>query len=115
FSTVARGLITDLDAAGIRVGEVLGGGGRNRDRFVRQFQDGELDVLVCTSSGERGLNLQQASVIVHYDLPWTPKAVIQRTGRAIRIGSRNQHVEVLIPLMDDAISMRVATLVVTRA
>jgi len=115
FATVARGIIDDLDACGVRVGEVLGGGGRKRDRMIAQFQCGELDVLVCTSSGERGLNLQQASVIVHYDLPWTPKAVIQRTGRAMRIGSENQHVEVMFPLMEGTIEERVAGLVVSRA
>lgn len=115
FATVARGLIDDLDAAGVRVGAVLGGGGRRRDQMIVAFQNGELDVLVCTSSGERGLNLQQANVIVHYDLPWTPKGVIQRTGRAMRIRSENTHLEVIFPLMEGTIEERVAALVVTRA
>lgn len=115
FATVARGLIADLDAGGVRVGEVLGGGGAKRDRMITEFQNGDLDVLVCTASGERGLNLQQASVIVHYDLPWTPKSVIQRTGRMLRIGSDNRHVEVVFPLMKGTIEERVASLVVSRA
>ena len=115
FATVARGVIDDLDAAGVRVGEVLGGGGKKRDRMVAEFQTGQLDVLVCTSSGERGLNLQQANTIVHYDLPWTPKGVIQRTGRAMRIKSQNKTLQVVFPLMAGTIEERVAGLVVTRA
>ena len=83
--------------------------------MVAGFQRGDLDVLVCTSSGERGLNLQQATTIVHYDLPWTPKGVIQRTGRAMRIKSQNSKVTVVFPLMEGTIEERVAAMVVTRA
>lgn len=115
FATCATGLIDDLDANGIRVGSVLGGGGKARDRMIAEFQRGDLDVLVCTSSGERGLNLQQADVVVHYDLPWAPKSVIQRTGRAIRIGSVHKSVEVIFPLMMGTIEERVGALVVKRA
>jgi hypothetical protein len=115
FATVATGLIEDFDASGVRVGWVLGGGGKKRDEMIAAFQAGDLDVLVCTSAGERGLNLQMASVIVHYDLPWTPKSVIQRTGRGMRIKSPNKSLELIFPLMRGTIEERVAALVVTRA
>lgn len=115
FSTVARGLITDLDAAGIRVGEVLGSGGAKRDRMVAEFQSGALDVLVCTSSAEKGLNLQAATTIVHYDLPWTPKGVIQRTGRAQRLASEHTELNVVFYIMKGTIEERVCALVVSRA
>lgn len=115
FATVARGIIDDLDARGVAVGGVLGGEGRKRDRQIAEFQNGQLDVLVCTSSGERGLNLQQATTIVHYDLPWTPKGIIQRTGRAKRIGATSAHVTVVFPIMVGTIEERVASLVVARA
>lgn len=115
FATVARGLVADLDAAGLRVGEVLGGGGRRRDRFVEQFQNGALDVLVATSAGERGLNLQAATTVVHYDLPWTPQSIIQRMGRAERMGSTNSLLKVVFPVMADTIEERVSSVVVARA
>lgn len=115
FASVARGLIQDLDAAGVRVGEVLGGGGKKRDRHTLAFQNGELDVLVCTSAGERGLTLTAASVLYHYDLPWVPKSVIQRQGRMLRIGTEHREVEVVFPIMEGTIEERVAGLVVSRA
>jgi hypothetical protein len=115
FATVATGLIADFEAAGIRVGSILGGGGAARDRMVTEFQNGDLDVLVSTSSGEKGLNLQRASVIVHYDLPWTPKGIIQRTGRARRLKSVNKHVTVVFPLMEGTVEEKVAATVVARA
>lgn len=115
FATVARGLIEDLDASGIRVGEVIGGGGAKRDRHVVAFRNGELDVLVCTSAGERGLNLQTATTIVHYDLPWTPQGIIQRSGRVERIGATADKIKIVFPIMAGTIEERVASVVVARA
>lgn len=115
FATVAKGLIADLDAAGLRVGEVLGGGGKKRDRHIDSFRRGQLDVLVCTSAGERGLNLQTATTLIHYDLPWTPSAVIQRNGRVERIGAGETPIKIVFPIMAGTIEERVVAIVVSRA
>lgn len=115
FATVARGIIADLADAGVRVGAVMGGGGKARDRATTQFTAGELDVLVCTSAGKRGLNLQTATTVVHYDLPWTPEDIIQRSGRVERIGATSKRVEVLFPIMRGTIEERVSSVVVARA
>lgn len=114
FATVAGGLFDDLYAAGARVGLVAGAGGRSRTQTVEDFQDGLLDVLVCTKSGERGLNLQRATTLVHYDLPWTADRLVQRTGRLTRIGSLNPTIHLVFPLMAGTIEERVARVVVTR-
>lgn len=44
-------------------------------------------VLVATDVAGEGLNLQAASVVVHYDLPWAPARLAQRLGRIRRLGS----------------------------
>jgi hypothetical protein len=115
FSTVAGHLIADLRADGCSVGAVLGGGGAGRDRDIAEFCDGKIDVLVATAAGKRGLNLQRAKVVIQYDLPWTPEDVIQRTGRAERLGSTNDEIRVVFPLLTDTIDERVAAVVVARA
>lgn len=51
--------------------------------------------LVVTEVAAEGLDLQRACRVVHYDLPWTPMRLEQREGRAIRLGSRHQEVEVV--------------------
>jgi superfamily II DNA or RNA helicase len=51
--------------------------------------------LVVTEVAAEGLDLQRAARVVHYDLPWTPMRLEQREGRAIRLGSRHQEVEVV--------------------
>jgi superfamily II DNA or RNA helicase/HKD family nuclease len=45
------------------------------------------DVLVSTDALSEGVNLQEADLVVNYDLPWNPVRLIQRVGRANRIGS----------------------------
>jgi hypothetical protein len=115
FATVARGLIADLNECGLRVGAILGGGGKKRDADVRAFQAGELDVIVSTSSGEKGLNLQTATTMVHYDLAWSPDSIIQRRGRIKRIGSTAENIQMIFPIMTGTIEDRVVAVVAARA
>jgi ATP-dependent helicase HepA len=54
---------------------------------IRRFRDDpDCRILVCDRSGEEGLNLQHAGLLVHYDLPLRPNRIEQRTGRLDRIG-----------------------------
>ena len=53
-----------------------------------------IDLLICTDLLSEGLNLQEASVIVHLDMPWNPARLEQRVGRALRMGSRHSRVTV---------------------
>ncbi|MEH0843078.1 helicase-related protein [Micromonospora sp. CPCC 205711] len=83
-----------------RIGELLGrpdavvaihgGMGRDARRAVRARFAGEPDclVLVATDAAGEGLNLQQAHLMVNYDLPWNPNRLEQRFGRIHRIGQR---------------------------
>jgi hypothetical protein len=51
-----------------------------------------VDVLFATDVAAEGLNLQDASHVVCYDLPWNPVRILQRIGRIDRLGS--DHAEV---------------------
>ena len=55
-----------------------------------------IDVLLATDVLSEGLNLQEASVVVHLDLPWNPARLEQRTGRCARLGSRHERVAVYL-------------------
>jgi superfamily II DNA or RNA helicase len=46
-----------------------------------------IDVLLTTDLASEGLNLHDASVIVHVDLPWTPARLEQRVARSRRLGA----------------------------
>ena len=44
-------------------------------------------VLVSSSAGGEGINLQASRRLIHFDLPWNPMVLEQRIGRVHRIGS----------------------------
>jgi len=48
----------------------------------------ELRVLIATDVLSEGQNLQDAAIVVNYDLPWAIIRLIQRAGRVDRIGQR---------------------------
>ncbi len=56
----------------------------------RVSPDQELNVLLSTDVLSEGQNLQDAAIVVNYDLPWAIIRLVQRAGRIDRI---NQHAE----------------------
>jgi len=46
-----------------------------------------VDLLIATDVLSEGLNLQDADVVVSYDLPWNPVRLMQRVGRIDRLGA----------------------------
>ena len=51
-----------------------------------------IDFLLTTDVLSEGVNLQDASVVVHLDLPWTATALEQRVGRVARLGSSHDRI-----------------------
>jgi len=51
-----------------------------------------IEMLIATDLLSEGLNLQDAAVVVHLDLPWTTARLTQRLGRIWRIGSQHSRV-----------------------
>jgi superfamily II DNA/RNA helicase len=49
-------------------------------------------VLISTDVLSEGQNLQDAGVVINYDLHWNPVRLIQRAGRVDRIGSPYAHI-----------------------
>ena len=55
----------------------------------------EINILVATDVLSEGQNLQDASIVVNYDLPWAIIRLIQRAGRVDRVGQTSDTVEIL--------------------
>lgn len=59
----------------------------DRQVIVNKFRDDpNYKIIIMTEAGSAGLNLQAASYVIHYDLPWSVAKLEQREGRAHRIG-----------------------------
>ena len=52
----------------------------------------EIDILVATDIISEWQNLQDANMIINYDLHWNPVKLIQRIGRIDRIWSTNEKI-----------------------
>ncbi|MEM3662803.1 MAG: DEAD/DEAH box helicase, partial [Sulfolobales archaeon] len=47
-------------------------------------------VIISTDVASEGLNLQQANVVIHYELPWSLVKLEQRVGRVWRLGQEKE-------------------------
>jgi len=57
-----------------------------RDRVMRRFREGQLDVLVATDVAARGLDIAEVSHVINYDVPTDPESYVHRIGRTGRAG-----------------------------
>jgi ATP-dependent RNA helicase RhlB len=60
---------------------------RKRLRMLRDFQAGELSVLIGTDVASRGLHVPGVSHVFNYDLPQDPEDYVHRIGRTARAGA----------------------------
>lgn len=60
---------------------------KKRITLLKQFQDGELPILVATDVAARGLHIPEVSHIFNYDLPQDAEDYVHRIGRTARAGS----------------------------
>lgn len=79
-----RGLLGSDEAVDV----IHGGVAREQRRKVQEMfrNDSKLRVLIATDAAGEGVNLQNANLMVNYDLPWNPNRLEQRFGRIHRIG-----------------------------
>ncbi|MBX7059046.1 MAG: DEAD/DEAH box helicase family protein [Leptospirales bacterium] len=86
FRTTQDYLEEGLSAAGFRVVSFHGSLSlQAKEEAIQQFR-AQGDVLICTEAGGEGRNLQFASILINYDLPWSPLKIEQRIGRIHRFG-----------------------------
>ncbi|GFG30525.1 hypothetical protein Cfor_05821 [Coptotermes formosanus] len=61
---------------------------RERDLIMRQFRTGSSRVLITTDLLARGIDVQQVSLVINYDLPSNRENYIHRIGRGGRFGRK---------------------------
>ena len=60
---------------------------------IRNILSTPIDILVATDCISEGQNLQDADLVINYDIHWNPVRLIQRFGRIDRIGSPNANIQ----------------------
>lgn len=63
----------------------------NEPKTYTQLQN-PIDILIATDALSEGQNLQDADMVINYDIHWNPVRIIQRMGRIDRLGSPNNKI-----------------------
>eukprot|EP00624_Nannochloropsis_granulata_P007156 evm.model.NODE_6578_length_15982_cov_36.076336.3 len=61
---------------------------RERDIIMKEFRSGSSRVLITTDLLARGIDVQQVSLVINYDLPTNRENYIHRIGRSGRFGRK---------------------------
>jgi superfamily II DNA/RNA helicase len=96
FADTALYLERELKGAGINGVECITGGQTGRAEYIKRFAPyynrsssaeqgkNEIRVLISTDVLSEGLNLQDATKLINYDIHWNPVRLMQRIGRVDR-------------------------------
>jgi ATP-dependent RNA helicase RhlE len=91
FTRTKRGadkVARHLDAAGIRVAAIHGNKSQSqREQALAAFRAAKIRALVATDIAARGIDVDQVTHVVNFELPDVPESYVHRIGRTARAGA----------------------------
>lgn len=93
----ANRLVTELlTIGGIKAAAIHGNKSQGaRTKALKDFKEGDIQVLVATDIAARGLDIDQLPYVVNFDLPNVPEDYIHRIGRTGRAGNEGNAVSLV--------------------
>jgi len=83
----AQKVADELAARGFKVGAVHGDLGQiAREKALKAFRTGDIDVLVATDVAARGIDIDDVTHVINYQIPEDEQAYVHRIGRTGRAG-----------------------------
>jgi superfamily II DNA/RNA helicase len=61
---------------------------KEREDIMKEFRGGTTRILITTDILSRGIDIQQVSLVINYDMPKYPQTYIHRIGRSGRFGRK---------------------------
>ncbi|HEU4403788.1 MAG TPA: DEAD/DEAH box helicase [Polyangiaceae bacterium] len=84
----ANRVAAQLERAGVGAEAIHGNKSQNaRERALAGFKSGRIRVLVATDIAARGIDIDDLSHVLNYDLPNVPETYVHRIGRTGRAGA----------------------------
>ena len=83
----ANKIVRSLEVAGLNAQAIHGNKSQNaRQLALNNFKEGKIRILVATDIAARGIDIDELSHVVNYDLPEVPETYVHRIGRTGRAG-----------------------------
>jgi ATP-dependent RNA helicase DeaD len=96
--TEVDALTETLGGRGYRAEALHGGMTQDqRDRVMKRTRSGAVDLLIATDVAARGLDIEQLSHVVNFDVPASPGAYVHRIGRTGRAGREGVAITLVEP------------------
>jgi ATP-dependent RNA helicase DeaD len=67
-----------------------------RERVLRRFRDEQCDLLIATDVAARGLDIENVTHVINYDIPWDVEQYIHRIGRTGRAGRSGDAITLVV-------------------
>ncbi|HEX5543061.1 MAG TPA: DEAD/DEAH box helicase, partial [Micromonospora sp.] len=91
-------LTETLNGRGYRAEALHGGMSQEqRDRVMGRLRSGTAELLVATDVAARGLDIEQLTHVINYDLPSAPESYVHRIGRVGRAGREGDAITLAEP------------------
>lgn len=92
----AAKLITQLEKRGITADSIHSGRSQAiREKILSDFKSGKLQFLVATGIAARGIDIDNLSRVINYDLPYPAEDYIHRIGRTGRAGASGEAISLV--------------------
>lgn len=59
-----------------------------REKVMKKFREGALEILIATDVAARGLDIENISHVINFDIPQDPESYVHRIGRTGRAGRK---------------------------
>jgi ATP-dependent RNA helicase RhlE len=83
----ANKIVKALEKAGLQADAIHGNKSQNaRQLALNNFKEGKTRILVATDIAARGIDVEELSHVINYDLPEVPETYVHRIGRTGRAG-----------------------------
>lgn len=70
---------------------------QQRDRVMKRFRDGKIELLIATDVAARGLDIDNVTHVINFDIPQDPESYVHRIGRTGRAGRKGQAITLISP------------------
>ncbi len=88
----------DLKKVGMKAMAIHGNKSQpQRQKALKSFKDGKTPILVATDIASRGIDIDDLSYVINYDIPNEPETYVHRIGRTGRAGKKGRAISICEP------------------